>query len=389
MRNTDVIIAGAGPAGAAAAAVLGRAGVRALLLDKAAFPRRKLCAGLFTWKTVKAVERIFGHPIQTLIDQGVVNHVSHGYRIRHRGAVLTEGPLIYPFHFVSRLDFDAWCARQAAGVAELVENQSVTRAVAESATVHTRDGQTFQGRYLIGADGALSQVRRGFSLDPEAWRRYQGMGAEMSIPRSWLEGRRGLHEDLLADFPTIYAGFYEAGYAWTFPHRHEIIIGLGGLYKAAPGRFQAVFDEFTAFLGLPKHHGLTASAHPLPYGNWLKTPFQGRTLLAGDAAGIVEPLLGEGIYYALRSGELAAQACLRALRDGRDPGPVYADSLARLVYPELVWSKRLRHWLYWLASRDMVGPVRLFLRGGGGKLQEMVHGMRSWKWLKKRDPEDV
>jgi len=385
MTGYDVIIAGGGPAGAAAATVLAGAGVSVLVLDKAEFPRDKLCAGLLTWKTVRTLERVFGETAASLQALGVINHVSDRYRIRHLHHELSGGKLVYPFHFVERRVFDAFClerARQAG--AEVRTGDAVAWADVATATVRTAQGREFTGRHLIGADGAMSRVRAHCGVDTKRWRVEMGMGLEVYLPRDWLAGRPGLHEDVTANFPTIYSGFIDAGYCWSFPHRDRVIVGICGLYHGKPGRMvRDCLDEFLAFLGLPKDHGLPVRAHPLPYGNWLSRPSFGRTLLAGDAAGLVEPFFGEGIHYALRTGEMAGQACLAAIRQGADPAAAYQTDLEREIFPELTWAKHLRNLLYWFVRSGMITPVRAFLGGGGTKLQEMVHGMRSFRLLRK------
>lgn len=385
MAGYDVIIAGGGPAGASAAAVLAGAGARTLVLDRAVFPRSKLCAGLLTWKTMRTLDRVFHESPEELTARGVVNHVSTRYRIRHKGAELSGGELVYPFHFVDRRVFDTWCLDKAqrAG-AEVVMGEGVASADPDAARVVTTKGRELSGRFLIGADGASSRVRASFAVDESRWRAGQGMGLEVYLPRSWLMGRQGLHEDVLAEFPTIYSGFIDAGYSWTFPHRDRVIVGICGLYRNRPaGMIREKLHDFLCFLGLPDDHGLPVKGHPLPYGNWLKRPVQGRTLLAGDAGGLVEPFFGEGIHYALRTGELAAEACLGALREGIDPCGTYVRALEKEIFPELTWAKHLRNLLYWFVRGGMVLPVRMFLGGGGTKLQEMVHGMRSFKFLRK------
>jgi geranylgeranyl reductase family protein len=381
----DVIIAGGGPAGAAAATVLAKAGARTLVLDKALFPRDKLCAGLLTWKTIRTLKGVFEESPETLTSRGVINHKSSYYRIRHRGVSLSEGELVYPFHFVSRRAFDAWCLDRAlrAG-AEVRQGDAVVAADPATATVRTAFGREFSGKWLIGADGASSRVRAAFGVDPKAWRPELGMGLEVYLERDWLVRRGGLHDDVTADFPTIYSGFIDAGYSWTFPHRDRVIVGICGLYHGRPaGMIRERLDEFLSFLGLPRHHGLPVRAHPLPYGNWLSRPASGRALLAGDAGGLVEPFFGEGIHYALRTGELAAEACLAALGKDQDPAEVYAQALGHEIFPELEWAKKLRNVLYWFVRSGVVWPVRAFLGGGGTMLQEMVHGMRSFRLLRK------
>lgn len=385
MTGYDVLIAGAGPAGSAAAAVLAGAGARTLVLDRAEFPRDKLCAGLLTWKTVRTIERVFHRTPQELQARGVINHASGRYRIRHKAEELSCSDLVYPFHFVERRVFDAWCLERAreAG-AEVALGEAVASVDPAGGRVRTSTGRELSARFVIGADGALSTVRSSLGVDPARWRPGQGMGLEVYLPRDWLAGRTGLHEDVLADFPTIYSGFIDAGYAWSFPHRDRVIVGICGLYHGRPaGMIRSCLDSFLRFLGLPGDHGLPVKGHPLPYGNWLERPCGGRVLLAGDAGGLVEPFFGEGIHYALRTGEMAALACLGALTAGADPCEAYVQALRAEIFPELLWSRRLRDALYWFVRGGLTAPVKLFLGAGGTKLQEMVHGKRSFRLLRK------
>jgi len=388
MSEYDLIVAGCGPAGAAAATVAAKGGARVLMLDRAVFPRDKLCAGLLTWKTMQTLGRVFGETAESLQALGVINHKSSYYRIRHKDVSLSEGELVYPFHFVERRVFDAFCLERAQNAgAEVLTDQAVTWVDPDQGLVRVADGREFTARHLIGADGALSAVRACCPVDQKRFRRGQGMGLELYLGREWLAGRAGLHEDVWAGFPTIYSGFIDAGYSWCFPHQGRVVVGICGLYHGKPaGMIRERFGDFLDFLGLPQNHGLPVRGHPLPYGNWLSKPAFGRTLLVGDAAGLVEPFFGEGIHYALRTGEMAATACLAAMQgaqDGQRAGQAYRAALSAEILPELIWARRLRNVLYWFVRLGLVLPVRAFLKGGGTRLQEMVHGMRSFRFLRK------
>lgn len=383
-QTFDVIIVGGGPAGSGAGAVLAKSGASALILDKQRFPREKLCAGLLTWKTMDALERIFDASPESLCSSGVVNHRTSGYRIRFRDRILVEGDMFYPFHFVKRRDLDAFLLSKAAeaGV-EVLTGERVEQVDALRGVVVTASGRTFKAGRIIGADGAMSAVRAGFPIDPRAWRVNLGTGVEVFLRKDDPRLGPHVHEDLRASFPTVYAGFIPAGYAWVFPHRDRLVLGLGSLNRAGSGRFRQAFAGFLRFLGLPESLAGELRGHPLPYGNYIARPAYGRALLAGDAAGYVETLFGEGIYYALRSGELAGAAVAKSLQTGADPLGAYEQGLQKDIFPELVYSRRLRRLLYSSLRYGML-PILLFLRGGGNSLVEMVHGVRSYRWLRKR-----
>jgi geranylgeranyl reductase family protein len=380
----DVVVVGAGPAGSTAAQVLAQRGLSVLLLDKAAFPRDKLCAGLLTWKAVDVLERVFGETAEGLLATGVFNAALPGYRIRFRERTIAAGEMFYPFHLTTRRIFDKHLLDRAikAGVDARLETRV---AAVEPATglVRLADGREFRGRYVIGADGVASLVRTACPFDRAAWKAGLGGAMEFYLPRddALLSGR--VHEDLHAPYPTVYAGFLRAGYGWVFPHKDKLAIGIGGHSARHAKEFRPKFREFVEFLGLPPELADTAKGHGLPYGNYIETPWHGRVMLVGDAAGLVETLFGEGIYYALRSGELAAEAACAALTRGADPAVVYGKGLKRDILPELVWSRKLRRVLYASQSWGFL-PLLCFVRGGGRLLGEMVHGVRSYRFLLRR-----
>ena len=384
IETHDVVIVGAGPAGSTAAQVLARKGLRVLVLDKAEFPRDKLCAGLLTWKSVDVLERVYGESAEGLLASGVFNAAVPGYCIRFRDRVIASGETFYPFHFTSRRVFDKHLLDQAVRAgADVRLGRHVAFVDPLAGTARLDDGQEFRGRYLIGCDGAASLVRRSCPFDAAAWKAGMGGALEFSLPRDDALLAGAVHSDLGADHPTVYAGFLRAGYGWVFPHADKLVIGIGG-HSARHGReFRARFREFVEFLGLPAALADKAKGHGLPYGNYLTAPWHGRTLLAGDAAGLVETLFGEGIYYALRSGELVGEAVSAALTRNADPAAVYGQGLRRDILPELIWSRRLRRVLYASQQWGFL-PLLCFVRGGGRLLGEMVHGLRSYRLLLPR-----
>jgi geranylgeranyl reductase family protein len=380
----DVIIVGGGPAGATAATILAQRGANVLVLDRAVFPRDKLCAGLLTWKSVDVLDRVFGETPQALLASGVFNAAATGYRIRFRERTLAHGDVFYPFHFTKRRVFDKHLLDRAmrAGI-DLRQDARVVAVDPERGLVRLESGEEFAGRFVIGCDGVNSVTRRACAFDPAAWRAGIGGAMEFYLGRDDPLLAGPVHEDLRAANPTVYAGFLRAGYGWVFPHRDALAIGIGGHSQRHAKEFRHKFKEFLSFLGLPPALADAAKGHGLPYGNYIARPWHGRTLLAGDAAGLVETLFGEGLYYALHSGELAGEAVHAALTRGTDLATVYGRGLRRDILPELVWSRKLRRLLY--ASQNLgFLPLLCFVRGGGRLLGEMVHGVRSYRFLRRR-----
>ncbi|MES9997256.1 geranylgeranyl reductase family protein [Desulfovibrio aminophilus] len=365
----DVVIAGAGPAGSAAAAVLAGRGLSVALLDRRDFPRNKLCGGLLTWKTRQILERVFGPGVL----DGVADHASDRYEIFHWDRLLAAGRSPEPFVLVKRrvLDLRLLELARARGAA-FFPGRTVAECRPERGELATAGGEVFRGRYVIGADGAGSVVRKCLGADREAWRKGLAGALEVFLPREAVPGA--------VDHPRLYAGCVDKGYGWVFPNSDGVVVGLCGLLRSGSD-FPQLLRKFLDFLQIsdavrPRPHG-----HPLPYGNHLKTPYGGRALLAGDAGGFVEPLLGEGIFYALTTGRYAAEAVLEALDHGGEPGPAYARRIRRVLVPEFRAADTLRWTLFALLRGVgpglMGGAVRLF----SGPLVQAVHGLRSYRFL--------
>lgn len=380
-KRHDVIICGCGPAGATAGTALARRGRSVLMLDKARFPRPKLCGGLLTWKSMRLLETVFRESVSGLTEAGVITHASDRYAIRTPINLLASGNMPYPFHFIDRAKLDARLLDHAARAgAEVMPGARVTACDpggnSAPARVTLADGTVLEADHLIGADGANSVIRNSFvGHDKDRFKRYMAPAIEVALDPSSLPG--------LVECPELYVGFIEAGYGWVFPNQDRVLVGICGLRRGNVN-FSNLFREFLDFLKIDPRAVPPLRGHPLPYGNALDAPVCGRAMLVGDAGGFVEPLFGEGIFYAMCTGLYAGEAVASALEGGEAPGPLYTARLRRSIHPELRGSDRLR----WLLFRTMklVGPrsLGLFVNTGSTRLAEMVHGMRSFAWLRRK-----
>jgi geranylgeranyl reductase family protein len=293
VHHADVIIAGAGPAGSTAALVLARRGHSVLILEKAAFPRPKLCGGLLTWKSIHLLEHLDAGTPDTLIRDGVVDTVIDGFALYHGGRLLTRGRLAYPFHLVRRHALDAHLLDLARGAGALSLHDHEIEHCSCEGVLRTRQGE-FRGRYVIGADGVNSVTRRCFRLPREGWRKNLAAAIEITVPSQAIPRPPGL--------PELHAGILPTGYGWVFPNSRGTILGICGLRRRSEN-FRDAFKNFLRCLGISDPEGFLQEhppeGHPIPYGNALDNPVHENILLAGDAGGYADPLLGEGIFYAL------------------------------------------------------------------------------------------
>lgn len=300
----DVVVVGGGPAGSAAATTLAQGGLRVALLDKATFPRHKLCGGLLSERSKAVIAAIFGPDAQPPIQV-----TSRGVRLFYKNAFVNELRDYRPLHFTARWDFDDYLLRraQSAGV-HVLQNTRAAGLSGDRTAVLVENGAVVRAQFVIGADGASSRVRkelRSVGIDRHGF----AAALEMEVPRS-IVGR------VVTD-PEIYLGVVQWGYGWIFPKQETLTVGLGGL-GTQHGELRRVFTDFlrTALGRVPES---AIRGHPVPFGNYLSRPGEGSVLLAGDAAGLVEPITGEGIAFAMLSGYYAARAILEAKRSNAAP----------------------------------------------------------------------
>jgi len=329
----DVIVVGAGPGGATAAYELARRGLRVALFEQKALPRYKPCGGCLSLKIDRILELDF---------RPVVERTVYGATFTFEGLdefhVKSERPVAY---LVMRDRFDHFLAQQArqAG-AEIHEGVRVLDATESAEGVHvTTDRGVHEAQYLVGADGANGIVARALGLAP---RRRVAVCVEAEVA-TVPEASTTPRDEVRIEFGAI-----PFGYGWVFPKGDHLSIGVGGL-RDKIGNPRALYDEFLVDQDLvdaiteEKRRG-----YIIPVFAGGREPIAGRrTLLVGDAAALVDPFLGEGIYYAIRSGQLAARAIAEALAT-RQPAALadYEEQVDGEIYREFRPARSLSVFLY-------------------------------------------
>lgn len=336
----DIAVIGSGPAGATAAYLLAADGLKVCLLEKQAFPRDKLCGGLLTWKTIDLVSDIFNTPLTTLETEGVIIHACRYYRIYHQGRRIKQGGLDFPFHFTERRRYDHFWLEKARLAGVKIRTSTAVRAVApDTGIVKLETGETLKAKILIGADGVWSLCRRtilGNHGRHHPWRRNLAMAIEMRQPMN--------ASSISGCFASLHFGFVPWGYGWDFSMPGHRIVGVAAHAVKSRGMLKNGFDRLRNTLGLPGMQDPgSIQSHPLPYGNWIDPPGSYRLLLIGDACGLADPLLGEGIYYAHLSARLAALAVRKSHGREHHLQPIYRDLLNRYIFKEFRWIKFYRN----------------------------------------------
>jgi geranylgeranyl reductase family protein len=348
--STDVAVVGAGPAGAICALELARHGVSVVLLERETVPRYKACGGGLVGRTVRHLAGIPGieNTIERRCTRALLAFASDGLEFR----VERSEPLVT---MTMRDRFDAALVGAAVEAgAELMMGTAVTALErgAEHIQIDTDRG-SLRARMVVGADGARSTTAQaaGFADPP---RLIPALEYELVVEENIHERFRDLAR---FDF-----GFVDRGYAWVFPKRHHLSVGILSLEPPRPGlprRLEAYLRSLAiGDVRCSQRHG-----HVIPFAPRRAPWARDGVLLAGDAAGFADPVTAEGISFALWSGRLAASAIL----EEGDSAANYTRKLESTLLREL----RAARWL----ARILYGwrPARRFaFRRYGRRLCEAV-----------------
>jgi geranylgeranyl reductase family protein len=290
----DVLVVGAGPAGSVTALHLARAGARVLLVDKARFPRDKPCGGGLTGRALRNLPCSVEPVVERVVDRMVV-------RARYRTTVgrTSSRPLIA---MTQRRRLDLHLAEQAAAAGADFRDGTAVSAVelGDSAVSATVGHSRVRASFLVGADGANGAVARAAGLGEGIVR---GVALEGNVSWSALAGdgyRTGAWVEL---------GVVPGGYGWVFPKGDHANLGVGGWMREGP-RLREHLDRLSREHGVDPARLTDVRGHRLPMRELGAPAARDRVLLVGDAAGLVDPLSGDGMYEAFVSAQLASEAIL-------------------------------------------------------------------------------
>ena len=334
----DVVIVGAGPAGSAAALAALRCdpGLRVLLLDRADFPRDKCCG-----------DGIAPHVLDVLASVGA-GDVADGWEPVHRlelarGDHGIAGILGRPTLVVPRSVFDARLVERAVAAGAALRRRRVSSVRREPDRVVVDEALT--ARVVIGADGAHSVVRS--ALGCRAHR----------VTALALRGYAPTPEHRRAQQVIRFGDRRQPAYAWAFDRGDGLSnVGYGEVVPTGRGRGPSralMLEQLDRLLPGAADGGEQWRGHHLPLSGWRWHQPDGAVLLVGDAAGLVNPLTGEGIYYAAATGVLAGRAAAHAITTGapQDAGAAHRSGVRRLL------GRHLKH--TWVVSRLARRPVVL------------------------------
>ncbi len=359
MTIYDAIVVGGGPAGSTTARCLARAGASVLLLDGARFPRDKPCGGGVTVRAALEQDMDLSPVVERTV-RGVRFCLRLGPAFERR----YEEPLTY---MTQRRQLDAYLVEGAAAAGAVFHDGESVRALEAVPTggsglslphaviVRTRQG-SHSGRAVIGADGANGVVGRTVGLRPrteEAVALEGNVPCPDGVPEAWQE------------VAAMDLGGLAGGYGWVFPKGDHLNVGVGA-WRYAAFTLRPKLGALCRRYGFDPEGLEGLRGHHLPVRVPGSTVARGPVALVGDAAGLVDPLSGEGIHMAFLSGRLAAEAVLRFLAGEAEDLSAYRRAVDRRLQPELTAARKLQE-LFQFAPPPYVALVR--------------HSDRFWRFL--------
>jgi geranylgeranyl reductase family protein len=300
VERFDVAVIGAGPAGSATAIRLAHAGAKTLLIDKASFPRDKPCGGGLTLRAVRELPVDPAPVVEHEVDRMEFRLGRHG-RFERRGR---RGPFVL---MTQRRRLDYYLAEQAA-----------------AAGADFRDGvkvavEEVDAEVIVGADGANGATVKALGLGGPI---VYGVAYEGNAP----------YDDRYRGLALIELGSIPGGYGWIFPKGDHLNVGVGGWESEGP-RLRGHLAALCGRAAIDVDSLQSVRGHRLPLRRPGFVPARGRALLVGDAAGLVDPLTGDGMYEAFVSARLAAEATLDVLAGREQTVEPYTERLLRAVGP--------------------------------------------------------
>jgi len=330
-RTWDVAVVGSGPSGSSAACELARQGLAVVLLDRASLPRYKTCGG----GVVPRASRLLPVEVEDLAERRCHRAELHLMDAGLSFQVERAEPLIW-MTMRAELDFALTGAAREAGAEVRAECEVVdVRPQADGVELATNQG-TVKARFAVAADGATSRVARRLGW-PDGRHLIPALEYEVTAPPHVLErfGRTARFD----------LGVVPHGYSWVFPKREHLSVGA---LTRRPDvvNLNRAFSAYLKAIGLDDAQGMERHGFLIPVRPRRGPPMCRRVLLVGDAAGLAEPVTGEGITFAAQSGQLAARALIEGELEEERVGHLYGTALEQEILPELRLAGRLARLVY-------------------------------------------
>jgi geranylgeranyl reductase family protein len=298
----DLIIIGGGPSGSAAGRVAGKKGLKTLLIEKEIFPRYKPCGGALSEHAMSYLD--FEIP-ESMIERDIF-----GARAHFKDQVVEQHKDSRIAVLITRSILDNYLLDKAGETGiEIKLGEKVLECQEKNDHVEIfTENDTYKAKFIIIAEGSQGklkyQIRRKDRKDEYAI----GVVAEIEADNESID--KNIHNII-----DLHFGRFKHGYGWIFPHEKYYSVGIAGLAKHLPHPKKTMLDFLNEnnFNNKYKLHG-----HIIPAGGINRKITSSRVILSGDSAGFVDSFIGEGIAYAIRSGQIASEVISKIILNGDD-----------------------------------------------------------------------
>jgi geranylgeranyl reductase family protein len=298
----DVIIVGGGPAGSSAGRLAGRKCLKTLLIEKESFPRYKPCGGALSEQALSYLGfEIPAHIIEKNI---------FGARVHFQKQVIEEHKKYRIAALVTRSVFDNYLLDKSkeSGI-EVKMNEKVIDCIEKPDHVHVVTSKDeYKSKFAVIAEGSHGRLK--YQIREKDRKDEFAISFVAEIPADNKEIDKYIFNAI-----DIYFGVTNMGYGWIFPHNGYYSASIGGLAKDLKNP-RELMDDFLKSNGFTGKY--TVKSHIIPFGGIKRKTIGSRTILTGDAAGYVDSFYGEGISYAIRSGQIAIEVIHKAITDNAD-----------------------------------------------------------------------
>lgn len=293
----DLIIVGGGPAGSACGRKAGQLGLKTLLIEKEQFPRYKACGGALSEQAMSYLDFV--------LPDSIHEKQIYGARVHFRGQTIEEKQEYRIATLVTRSVLDDFLLKKAREVnIDIRTGEKVLECIEKVDAVEVTTSQnTFMTKYVVIAEGAQGTLKK-IVRKQIGW---DELGVcvvtEIEMDNEFID--RYIYRSI-----DIHFGIAGMGYGWVFPHDRYFSVGIGGFIESFPN-LKSVMKQFLVHTGFTGMYNL--KGHLIPAGGKQRKIYTSQTILCGDAAGFVDAFSGEGIAYAIRSGQIAAEVIFEAI----------------------------------------------------------------------------
>jgi geranylgeranyl reductase family protein len=349
----DVIVIGAGVAGTSAAYMLANGGLKVLVIEKEKFPRYKTCGG----GVVNRAVELLPFSIDAVSEKKIFNAdiIDHENNLHFK--VKREKPIIY---MVMRADFDNFILSKAVGKGAIIHDElKVINLSNHKDFIEVKTSkEKYQARFVIAADGAIGVATKSLGIK----------NSNEKLPA--IEIETFVNENtfnMYKDSARFDYGIIPSGYAWVFPKKEHLSIGVA-IMKKKTKSIHYWLNKYFETLCIRENDIIRKEKHGylIPIASKMGSYCCGRVFFAGDSLGLADPMTAEGISYAIESGQMAASAIIEGSLDSKIAKRKYKDGLTQM-FKELKGARFLSHFVY-----DSKWIRKFVFKYFGERLSEMM-----------------